>query len=102
MNCWIILLLLCCCGKNNSVAQTDLGCDCHEHHNHCHSSCIQPRMQERDVCNIRREKEEDCEHEENSRSRNDGCSCAAEERVRERWMPYNDYNDNDRRECGCK
>jgi len=101
MNCWIILLLLCCCGKNNGTSTGNLGCecDCHECHNHCHNSCIQPRMWEKDSCNVRCEREDDydeCGHNYNE------CGCASEERVREKWMPYKDYNDNDRRDCNCK
>lgn len=97
MNCWIVLLLLCCCGKNNG-AQADLGCGCvgHEHHNHhdyCHNSCIQPRMYEREC---------DCEEVKPIQPRNDGCGCGGEERGREKWMPYTECSDNERRDCNCR
>ena len=32
----------------------------------------------------------------------DDCGCSGEDRVRDKWMPYKDYNDNDRRDCNCK
>lgn len=101
MNCWIILLLLSCCGNNNGVLTGNTGCGCNGH-DHCHNSCIQPRMQERDTCNVRRERECDYDCDDNSRGRNDGCPCAGEERIRERWIPYTECNDNDRKDCGCK
>ena len=104
MNCWIILLLLCCSGKNNgaSVGNTGCGCGCHEH-NHCNNSCIQPRMWERDSCdcNVRRERDCDCDEHEYHHDHDD-CGCSGEDRVRDKWMPYKDYNDNDRRDCNCK
>lgn len=100
MNCWIILLLLCCCGKNNGTLNSNMGCGC-TGNEHCDNSCIQPRVQEREACNVKRERECDCECDDN-RGRNDGCSGAGEERNRERWMPYTEFNDNDRRECNCR
>ena len=103
MNCWIILFLLSCCGKNNGVMQTDMGCgyDCHAHHNHCDNSCIQPRMYEKD-CNVRCDRDCDDYDHNHAHTHNDGCGCTGEDRVREKWMPYTECNDNDRRDCGCK
>ncbi len=105
MNCWIILLLLCCCGKNNgtSVGNIGCGCDCHKHHEHCDNSCIQPRMWERETCdcNMRRDSECECGDYDHDDYNHDNCGCNVEERVREKWMPYKDYNDNDRRDCNC-
>ncbi|MBR4083747.1 MAG: hypothetical protein IKK33_05640 [Lachnospiraceae bacterium] len=98
MNCWIILLLLCCCGKNNNVSANNIGCgcDCHEH---CDNHNTLPRMWEREscICNARRERECDCEDYDH-----DSCDCSDDERVREKWTPYKDYNDNDRRDCNCR
>ncbi len=98
MNCWIILLLLCCCGNNNGTSAGNMGCGC-DCHDHYHNSCIQPRMWEKDNCdcNVRREKDcDDYGHDY------DNCGCADDDRVRDKWMPYKDYNDNDRRDCNCK
>lgn len=98
MNCWIILLLLCCCGKNNGMVSNNVGCgcDCHEHN---HNSCIQPRVWEKDTCNVRREAEYDCNEAVSSREE---CGCMDNDRSRDKWMPYKEYNDNDRRDCNCK
>ena len=103
MNCWIVLLLLCCCNRNNCM-QADYGCDCecHSHHNHSHNSCIQPGLYERSSCDVRRERDCDCDDYDHNHAHNDSCGCAGDERVREKWMPYSECNDNDRRDCGCK
>lgn len=108
MNCWIILLLLCCFGnKNDTQSSVGNDCDCHDHHNHhnhCHNSCIQPRMYERETCDVNCERENECNDYEQRYTHvyNDSCGCAEEERSREKWRPYAEYNDNERRDCGCK
>lgn len=95
MNCWIILLLLCCCGKNNGIQTGNAGdgCECHEP---CHNTCIEPRDFEKDTCSVRRERE--CGGEDYCHSHNTACSCSAEERGREKWMPHSGCNDNDPRD----
>ena len=98
MNCWIILLLLFCCGRNNGVQSANEGCGC-ECHDHCHNSCIQPRMYEDACSNMRRERDCDCDGTVN-------------ERMRDKWMPYSECDEDERREsresyrnersCDCK